>query len=108
MANSPFTPYVEKNLKISTVEVSPALTRSITPDLRIRTTPRLITDSEITGSSAVKIAIPRNISFYENDDSWDLELDEFLSSIRGEKQIKQFYELKFIFTSYILHLWINL
>ena len=29
-----------------------------------------------------------NISFYENDDSWDLELDEFLSSIRGEKQIK--------------------
>ena len=28
-----------------------------------------------------------NISFYENDDSWDLELDEFLSSIRGEKQI---------------------
>ena len=29
-----------------------------------------------------------NVTFYENDDSWDLELDEFLSSIRGEGKIK--------------------
>ena len=29
-----------------------------------------------------------SVSFYENDDSWDLELREFLSSIRGENTIK--------------------
>ena len=64
MANVPFTPYVEKNLKISTVKISEALTSSITPDLRERSGPGARTESEVT-ASALTIAIPRNLTFYE-------------------------------------------